>query len=82
MEGSPGTVRKYGIYNLYNIFFIFRNDDEYDQAIGTLLSIGASVLKVVGEKILEFYDTQQVISCFPSHPIYNRFFIKYLKISA
>ena len=75
---SPGTVSKYRI----NIFFIFRNDDEYDQAIGTLLSIGASVLKVVGEKILEFYDTQQVISCFPSHPIYNRFFIKYLKISA
>ena len=36
-----------------------RSDDEYDEAIGTLLSIGASVLKVVGEKILEYYNSSQ-----------------------
>ena len=40
--------------------FLFRNDDEYDKAIGTLLSIGASVLKVAGEKMLDFYNSNQV----------------------
>jgi len=39
-----------------------RKDDDYDKAIGTLLSIGASVLKVAGEKILEAYNSQQIDS--------------------
>ena len=41
---------------------MFRNDDEYDQAISTLLSIGASVLKVFGEKMLEFYNNNDQAS--------------------
>ena len=36
-----------------------RSDDDYDEAIGTLLSIGASVLRVLGEKILEYYNSSQ-----------------------
>ena len=32
----------------------YRRDD-YDEAVGTLLSIGAAVLKVAGERVLEFY---------------------------
>ena len=42
---------------IFNIIYYFRNDDDdYDKAISTLLSVGASVLKVVGEKILEYYE--------------------------
>ena len=37
----------------------YRSDDDYDEAIGTLLSIGASVLKVAGEKILEYYNSSE-----------------------
>ena len=36
-----------------------RSDDDYDEAIGTLLSIGASVLRVLGERILEYYNSSQ-----------------------
>ena len=39
--------------------YTFRSDDDYDEAIGTLLSIGASVLKVAGEKILEYYNSSE-----------------------
>ena len=47
-------------FAIFCTFHIFRKDDDYDKAIGTLLSIGASVLKVAGEKILEAYNSQQV----------------------
>ena len=33
-----------------------RSDDEYDAAIGTLLSVGGSVLRVLGERILDTYS--------------------------
>ena len=41
------------------ICLFYRSDDDYDEAIGTLLSIGASVLKVAGEKILEYYNSSE-----------------------
>ena len=45
------------ILSLTGLFY--RSDDDYDEAIGTLLSIGASVLKVAGEKILEYYNSSE-----------------------
>ena len=39
-----------------------RSDDEYDEAIGTLLSVGASVLRVLGERILDTYTGPEVIT--------------------
>ena len=59
------------ILSLTGLFY--RSDDDYDEAIGTLLSIGASVLKVAGEKILEYYNS--------SEEMFNNFTIKMLHIS-
>ena len=42
----------------------YRSDDDYDEAIGNLLSIGASVLKVAGEKILEYYNSEEMFNNF------------------
>lgn len=50
----------------------YRSDDDYDEAIGTLLSIGASVLKVAGEKILEYYNS--------SEEMFNNFIINTMSI--
>ena len=51
---------------------LYRSDDDYDEAIGTLLSIGASVLKVAGEKILEYYNS--------SEEMFNNFIINTMSI--
>ena len=59
------------ILSLTGLFY--RSDDDYDEAIGTLLSIGASVLKVAGEKILEYYNS--------SEEMFNNFMIKMLHVS-
>ena len=49
----------------------YRSEDDYDEAIGTLLSIGASVLKVAGEKILEYYNSSEEMF----NNIYNKFWL-------
>ena len=66
-EFSP---RNYPILHARCLLLVcsYRSDDDYDEAIGTLLSIGASVLKVAGEKILEYYNS--------SEEMFNNFIIK------
>ena len=70
-EFSP---RNYPILHARCLLLVcsYRSDDDYDEAIGTLLSIGASVLKVAGEKILEYYNS--------SEEMFNNFIINRLSI--
>ena len=65
--------------------FHLRNDDEYDKAIGTLLSIGASVLKVAGEKLLDVYNSKSdqvkilriIFNLFRKFFVYNIHVVKF-----
>ena len=50
-----------GVVTSYNCA-VRRSDDEYDEAIGTLLSVGGSVLRVLGERLLDTYSGATQVS--------------------
>ena len=62
LSGLPlGIFLRSVVVTSYNCA-VRRSDDEYDEAIGTLLSVGGSVLRVLGERILDTYSGATQVS--------------------
>ena len=49
------TFLIFTLYSAWILIFSPRRNDSYDEAVSSLLSIGATVLKATANKILEYY---------------------------